>query len=154
MSTRGFEFAYMLGGENQNLRALDWPMVADASGYCKGDLLVMTSTGKADKATTATDGTVFAVCAETDTGSVSASQNLKVFPISPHQVWKCSTDDTSIATAIKVGFTDTVTVVDHNTIDANGSTGGCMMVHESGTDDAGNKIAYVSFHVTNWFGGT
>jgi hypothetical protein len=129
-------------------------MVADSSGYKKGALLVMSSGGLADKAATSTDGTIFGVMAETDTSSVSASASLKVFPVSPHQVWKCSTDASSIATAIKVGYTDTVTIVDHNTIDADGSTGGCMMVHESGTDDDGNKIAYVSFQVTNWFGGT
>lgn len=153
MSTRGFEFAYMLGGEHSNLRALDWPVVADASGYKQGDLLVMTSSGKADKAATSTDGTVFAICAETDTSSISSSVNFKVTPISPHQVWKCSTDATAIATSV-VGYTDTVTIVDHDTIDANGSAGGCMMIHESGTDDEGNAVAYVSFHVTNWFGGT
>ena len=153
MSTKGFEFAYFLGGEHSNLRALDWPMVADTAGYKAGDLLVMSTAGLADKAATATDGTVFAICAESDTGSVAASANLKVIPISPHQVWKCSTDATAIATSV-VGYTDTVTIVDENTVDADGATGGCMMIHESGTDDEGNAVAYVSFHVTSWFGGT
>ena len=153
MSGRGFEFAYMLGGETGNLRALDWPMVADTAGYKQGDLLVMSTAGLADKAATTTDGTVFAICAETDTGSVSASANLKVIPISPHQVWKCSTDATAITNSI-VGYTDAVTIVDENTVDADGNTGGCMMIHESGTDDDGYKVAYVSFHVTSWFGGT
>jgi len=153
MSSRGFEFAYMLGGEHSNLRALDWPMVADTAGYKQGDLLVMSTAGLADKAATTTDGTVFAICAETDTGSVSASANLKVIPISPHQVWKCSTDATAITNSI-VGYTDAVTIVDENTVDADGNTGGCMMIHESGTDDDGYKVAYVSFHVTSWFGGT
>lgn len=153
MSSRGFEFAYMLGGEHSNLRALDWPMVADAAGYKAGDLLVMDTAGEADKATTATDGTVFAICAETDADAVVASANLKVIPISPHQVWKCSTDGTAIATSV-VGYTDTVTIVDENTVDADGSTGGCMVIHEAGTDDEGNAVAYVSFQVTTWFGGT
>jgi len=154
MATRGFEFAYMLGAEHSNLRSLDWPVAADTVGYKKGDLLVMTSSGKADKAATSTDGTVFAICAETNTSSVSASTNFKVFPISPHQVWKCSTDGSSITSNLVKGYTDTVTIVDHNTIDADGSTGGCMMIHDSASDDDGNKIAYVSFQVTNWFGGT
>lgn len=154
MATRGFEFAYMLGGAHSNLRALDWPMVADSSGYKKGALLVIDSNGRADKAATATDGTVFAVMAETDTSSISNDDLRKVFPISPDQVWKCSTDASSIATAIKKGYTDTVTIVDHDTIDADGNTGGCMIVHESATDSAGNKIAYVSFQVTAWHGGT
>ena len=154
MATRGFEFAYYLDGSNHNLRTLDWPVVADTAGYKQGDLLVMSSSGKADKAATGTDGTVFAICQETDTSSISSSVAFKVAPISPHQVWKCSTDGSSITSSIVVGYTDTVTIVDHNTVDADGDTGGCMMVHESGTDDDSYKIAYVSFHVTNWFGGT
>jgi len=143
----------MLGGETGNLRTLDWPVVADTVGYKKGDLLVMTSSGKADKAATSTDGTVFAICMETNTSSVASSTNFKVAPVSPHQVWKCSTDATAIATSV-VGYTDTVTIVDHNTVDANGNSGGCMMIHESGTDDDGYAVAYVSFQVTTWFGGT
>lgn len=153
MSGRGFEFAYMLGGETGNLRALDWPMVADTAGYKAGDLLVMDTAGRADKAATGTDDTVFAVCAETDTSSVAEDANLKVVPISPHQVWKCSTDDTAITNSV-VGYTDTVTIVDENTVDADGHTGGCMVIHETGTDDEGNVVAYVSFQATTWFGGT
>jgi len=154
MATRGFEFAYMLGGEHSNLRSLDWPVAADTVGYKAGDLLVMTSSGLADKASTSTDGTVFAICAETNTSSVSASTNFKVVPISPHQVWRCSTDGTAIATSV-VGYTDGVTIVDHNTVDANGASGGCMVIHETGGLDAdGYVIAYVSFQVTSWFGGT
>jgi len=149
MSTRGFEFAYYIDGSEGSPVIRDWPVVADTAGYKKGDLLVLTASGKADKAATSTDSVVFAVCQETNTASVSSSTNFKVAILTRNQVWRCSTDASAITNWVK-GYTRAGTVVDHDTIDASGNTGGCMIMIETGTIAGDtNKVAYVSFNATN-----
>lgn len=143
MASRGFEFAYMLDGRNSTPVIRDWEMAADASGYVKGDALVVDSLGRADKATSSTTAVAF-VCQETETASVAADALLKVAFVLPSQVWKCSMDATT--TAIKKVFTKTVQLVDENTVDANGTSSGCMaLIDVSKADDEGNVFAYVNF---------
>ena len=97
MATRGFEFAYYIDGSTGSPVIRDWTMVADASGYLKGDLLILDSSGLADKAGTSTDSVVFAVCQETDTGSVGASTKMKVAILTRNQVWRCSADASAMS---------------------------------------------------------
>ena len=149
MATRGFEFAYYIDGSTGSPVIRDWTMVADSSGYLKGDLLILDSSGLADKAGTSTDSVVFAVCQETDTGSVGSSVKMKVALLTRNQVWRCSTDASAITNWVK-GYTHAGTIVDENTIDASGHTGGCMILIDTGTI-AGDTtvVAYVSFNATN-----
>jgi len=148
MATKGFEFHGMLDGEGTP-RIMDWPVAADASGYKKGDLLCLTARGKADKIATGTDATAFAVCQETDTSSVASSTELKVALLTRNQIWRCSTDETALGSAVIKGYIRAVPVVDHDTIDGDGTTGGCMIVlGTAGTDSAGKVIAKVVFNQT------
>jgi len=149
MATRGFEFAEYIDGSTGSPVIRDWPMVADTAGYSKGDLLILDATGRADKAGTSTDSVVFAVCAETKTTAVSSDDNLKVALLTRNQVWRCSTDASAITNWVK-GYTKAGAIVDHNTIDASGHTGGCMILVDTGTI-AGDTtvVAYVCFNATN-----
>jgi len=149
MATRGFEFAYYIDGSTGSPVIRDWPMVADTAGYLKGDLLILDSSGLADKAATSTDAVVFAVCQETDTGSVAGSALMKVAILTRNQVWRCSTNATAITNWV-TGYTRAGTIVDENTINASGHTGGCMIMIETGTIAGDtNVVAYVSFNATN-----
>jgi len=149
MASRGFEFAYMLDGSNATPLIKDWPMAADASGYMKGDALVCDSMGRADKA--ANNATsIFAICQETNTASVAADANLKVAIATRGQVWKCSMDATT--TAIKKVYDKAVDIVDENTVDADGSGSGGLILFDTSTDDDGNVLAYVSFNSTDLHG--
>jgi len=149
MATRGFEFAEYIDGSTGSPVIRDWPMVADTAGYSKGDLLILDATGRADKAGTSTDSVVFAVCQETDTGSVAVDTQMKVALLTRNQVWRCSTNASAITNWVK-GYTKAGTIVDHNTIDASGHTGGCMILVGTGTI-AGDTtvVAYVCFNATN-----
>lgn len=143
MASRGFEFARMLDGRNATPVIQDWAMAVDASGYVKGDALVVDSVGRADKATSSATAIAF-ICQETNTGSVAADALLKVAFVLPTQVWKCSMDATT--TAIKKLYTKSVQLVDENTVDANGTSSGCMaLVDTSISDDEGNVFAHVIF---------
>ena len=139
----------MLRGSTGSPVIRDWPMVADASGYLKGDLLILDATGRADKAGTSTDAVVFGVCQETQTSAVSNDDNLQVALLTRNQVWRCSTDATALTNWV-VGYTRAGTIVDENTIDASGHTGGCMIMIETGTIAGDtNNVGYVSFNATN-----
>lgn len=149
MASRGFEFAYMLDGSNATPLIRDWPMAADTAGYKKGDLLVLDTAGRADKgANNASE--VFAICQQSDTASVAEDTNLKVALCTRSQVWRCSMDATS--TALIAGYNKTVDIVDHNTVDADGSGSGVLILLDTGTDDDGNVMAYVAFNNTTFAG--
>ncbi len=151
MATRGFEFAYMLDGGNATPVIRDWEMAADSSGYEQGDLLVIDSSGRADKAATnATE--VLGVVMERNPNDVSADDLLKIAVITRDQVWRCSTD-AATTTGVK-GYTKTMNIVDENTIDADVITSGAMCVVENtDTDDDGYILMYVNF-VDTTFGNT
>lgn len=147
MSSQGFEFAYSL--DNSTPLIKDWPMVADASGYAKGDLLICDSAGRADKAANnATEA--FAVCQETKTTAVSNDDELKVAIVTRSQVWRCSMDAAS--TALIKGYNKTVDITDENTVDADGSGSGILILIDTGTDDESNILAYVVFNNTTFAG--
>ena len=151
MASMGFEFAYMIDGSNATPMIRDWDMAADTAGYKQGDLLVIDTAGRADKAA-ATATKAFAICQETETSTVSAGDDLKVAFLTRGQCWKCSMDATTTA-LVKVYNTD-VDVVDENTVDADGGTTGCMMLLDTATDDDGNVLAYVVFSNTDLHGNT
>ena len=154
MASRGFEFAYMLDGSNATPLIRDFRLSA-AAAHKVGDLVTISG---------ATDGDVIQVTAGTAeiTGvmqeafaatEVSAGTTLgKVAIVMREQVWKCSMDATT--TSGKVGAQKLYDVVDPNTIDADGTANGSMiLVDKSETDDDGNVLAYVVFSDTT-FGNT
>lgn len=149
MASRGFEFAYMLDGSNGTPMIKDWEMAADASGYMKGDILFCDSLARADKAAN-NQTSFFAVCQETKTTAVTADDLLKVAILTRGQVWKCSMDATT--TAIKQVYDKTVDIVDENTVDADGSGSGGLILFDTGTDDDGNVLAYVAANITDLHG--
>jgi len=149
MASRGFEFAYMLDGSNATPLIKDWPMAADTGGYRVGDLLVLDTAGRADKGAN-NAGEVFAICQQSDTASVAEDTELKVAIVTRGQVWRCSMDASS--TAIVAGYDKTVDIVDHNTVDADGSGSGALILFDTGTDDDGNVLAYVAFNNTTFHG--
>ncbi len=151
MATRGFEFAYMLDGSNATPVIRDFTLGVSAA-HKTGDLMLIQSDGYADQVTSTT-AEVTAVMMETLAAAAitAGTTQGKMAIITRGQVWRCSMDATS--TAFKVGYTKTIDTVDCNTVSASDSTGGAMILVDTGTDDDGNVLAYVVFADTT-FGNT
>lgn len=148
MSSRGFEFAYMLDGSNATPVNRDLPV--DGTGaYGIGDLCLLNSDGQLARVT----GTTTEVSAVIQEARASGSDGdlLKASIITRNQVWRCSMDATS--TAAVVGYTKTIDTTDHNTIDADDVANGSMILVDTDTDGDGNVLAYVVFADTS-FGNT
>jgi len=140
MATRGFEFAYSLDGSTPVIR----DMAMAAGSYTKGQVVVANSSGYL-AAGTASVTEVTAIVQETD-ASVSAADELKCALVTSSQVWKASMDATS--TNGKVGYTKTFDVTSTGLgIDADDVTNGRMCLVDTGTDDEGNVLGYVTFRV-------
>ena len=74
---------------------------------------------------------------------------MKVALLTRNQVWRCSADATAVTNWV-AGYTRAGTLVDHDTIDASGHTGGCMILIETGTIAGDtNLVYYVTFNATN-----
>jgi len=148
MATNGFEFVGWIDGRQDGPRILDFDMTADAAGYLKGDLLIIDSAGRMDKAA-AGFGEISAVCMESTTAAVSADDHLKVAIIVKGQIWRCSAD--AAACAAVEGYTKTLNVVDENTIDATPTTGGPMICWKVDVlEDTSYATVYVTFTDTTW----
>lgn len=138
MATRGFEFSGNINGQNSPPVIRDLPV--DGTGaYAKGDIVLLNSDGQC-AAVTGSAGEVTGVIAEAR-ASGSDGDELKVFIMTPTQIWKCSMDATS--TAAVVGYTKTCDVADANTLDADDIANGSFILWNTGTDDEGNVLAYV-----------
>jgi len=154
MSSRGFEFAYMLDGSNATPVIRDFP-VHGTGAYAVGDLVVIN--GSADGEVTRVTSTtteVTGVMQETRAASVGAdADKMKLAIITRGQVWRCSMDASTCATVIP-GYVKSLDTADHNTISATDVTGGAMTAVDVSTlDDDGNVMAYVVFLDTT-FGNT
>jgi len=148
MATNGFEFVGWIDGRESGPRILDWDMVADASGYAKGDALIIDSAGRMDKVA-ANQDEVSAICMETQTTAVSNDDHLKVAIVTKGQIWRCSAD--AAACAALEGYTKTLNFVDENTIDATPTTGGAMICWKVDTsEDTTYATVYVTFADTTW----
>lgn len=151
MATRGFEFAYMLDGSNATPVIRDFTLGV-AAAHLVGDLMLMASDGYID-AVTSTTAEVTCIMQEAFAAAdvTAGTTKGKAAIITRNQVWKCSMDATS--TAFVVGYTKTIDTADKNTISATDSSGGAMILVDTGTDDDGNVLAYVVFADTT-FGNT
>ena len=152
MATRGFEFAHSLLTNGPTPLIRDLP-VHGTGAYDIGDLVLLASDGQVARVT-GTTTEVTGVMQEARLASVGADgDSMKVAIITRNQVWRCSMDASTAATAI-VGYTKTLDTVDHNTIDADDITNGRMILFDkSQLDDDGNVLAYVVFSDTT-FGNT
>jgi len=149
MTTRGFEFAYMLDGSNATPVIRDFKLAA-AAAHKVGDLVTVATDGDASLVTTTTTEVLGVMQEAFAATEVSAGTTEgKVAIITHEQVWKCSMNATS--TAFLVGYTKSIDTVDANTISATDSTGGAMiLVDASELDDDGNVLAYVTFSSTTF----
>lgn len=142
MASRGFEFAYMIDGSNATPVIRDFPV--DGTGaYAYGDATLANSDGQLARVTGSTTE-VTAIIQENRTSGTDGAM-LKAAIVTNTQVWRCSMDATS--TAAKAFYDKTIDTVDHNTIDADDLSNGRMMLVDTGTDDEGNVLAYVTFRV-------
>jgi len=151
MASRGFEFAYMLDGSNATPVIRDFILGA-AADHAVGDLMLMQSDGYIDQVTSTTAEVTCIMQERLLTAAITAgTTQAKAAIITRNQVWRCSMNATS--TAFVKGYTKTIDTVDCNTISATDSSGGAMILVDTGTDDAGNVLAYVVFADTT-FGNT
>jgi len=152
MSSRGFEFAYMLDGSGGTPVIRDFTLGA-AADHLVGDLMKMQSDGYIDAVTGTTTEVTCVVMEEVLTADVTAGTTVaKCAVLQREQVWKCSMD--AATTSAVIGYTKTIDTVDKNTIDANDLTNGAMiLVDDSVLDDDGYILAAVVFADTS-FGNT
>lgn len=145
MASRGFEFAYMIDGSNAVPVIRDFTLGA-AAAHAIGDLMLMQSDGYID-AVTGTTTEVTCIMQEKFTAAdvTAGTTKGKAAIITNTQVWRCSMDATT--TTAENFYDKTIDTVDANTIDADDLTNGRMMLVETGTDDDGNVLAYVTFRV-------
>lgn len=156
MATRGFEFAYSLDGSTPVIRDFILGVAAD---HLVGDLMKIQSDGYIDAVTGSIDEVTCIMQEKVDSGDVTAgTTKAKAAIITSSQVWRCSMDASTCATAL-LGTVKTLDTVDKNTIDADDVTNGSMIVAEGEPspddisdrlDDDGNVIAYVIFSDTTF----
>jgi hypothetical protein len=149
MSTRGFEFAYMLDGSDATPVIRDFTLGV-AQAHHIGDLVLMKSDGYVDQVTGTTTEVTGVVQEEVAAAAITAgTTKAKVAIITRNQMWRCSMDATS--TTLLAGYDKTVDTADCNTIDADDGTNGRMiLVDVSQVDDDGYVLAYVVFSDTTF----
>lgn len=149
MSTRGFEFAYMLDGSNATPVIRDFILGVQAA-HLRGDLMLMQSDGFIDAVTGTTTEVTCIIQEPVASADITAETTVaKAAIITRNQVWRCSMDATT--TAAVIAYTKKVDTVDKNTIDADDTTNGAMiLVDASELDDEGNVLAYVVFSDTSF----
>ena len=143
------------------------PVVRDfilgvGADHLVGDLMLVQSDGFIDAVTGTTTEVTCVMMEKVLTADVTAgTTKAKAAIITRNQVWRCSTDAATAATAL-IGTVKLWDTADKNTIDADDVTNGAMIVAEgepspadiSGRlDDDGNVIGYVIFADTS-FGNT
>ena len=148
MATRGFEFAYMLDG------SLGTPVIKDfildaAVARFVGDLMYLQTDGDIVHAA-ASQNEVACIAQEAVAASdvTAGTTTIKCAVLTRHQVWRCSMD--AATTALVIGYTKTVDIVDTNTLDADGSGGSAVLIDASDLDDDGNVLAHVAFLDTSF----
>lgn len=150
MATRGFEFAYMLDGSNATPVIRDFTLGA-AAAHLVGDLMLVQSDGYIDAVTGSTTEVTCVMQEAVAAADITAgTTTAKAAIVTRNQVWRCSTDASTAATAL-IGTVKTWDTVDKNTIDADDvSNGGMIVVDTSTLDDDGNVIGYVVFADTTF----
>jgi len=156
MATRGFEYAYSLDGSTPVIRDF---ILGAAADHLVGDLMLVQADGFIDAVTGSTTEVTCVMMEAVAAADVTAgTTKAKAAIITRNQVWRCSTDAATAATAL-VGTVKTWDTLDKNTIDADDVTNGAMIVAEGDPspadisnrlDDDGNVIGYVIFSDTTF----
>ena len=148
MSTRGFEFAYMLDGSNATPLIRDFKLNA-AAAHKVGDLVTIGTAGDMIQQTVGTTEVTGVMQEPFAATEVTAGTTLgRVAVLMREQVWRCSMDATT--TSLIVGYSKTLDILDCNTLDADGTIGSICLVDASELDDEGNVLAYVVFSDTTF----
>lgn len=147
MATRGFEFAGNFGDKNATPVIRDLPL--DGTGAIKvGALLLANSDGQLAAVTgSAKEVTAVAMEARPALGAADGDVR-KVALVTPNQIWRVSMDASS--TNAVIGYDKTIDVADAYTVDADDLTNGTLTLYDTGTDDEGNVLAYVTFNSTTF----
>ena len=154
MASRGFEFAYMLDGSNATPVIRDF-VLGVAAAHLVGDLMKVQTDGYIDAVAGDIDEVTCVMQEAVAAADITAgTTKAKAAILTSGQVWRCSTDATTAATAL-IGTVKTWDTVDKNTIDADDVTSGSMIVAEgepaaADLDDAGNVMGYVVFSDTTF----
>jgi len=158
MATRGFEFAYMLDGTSATPVVRDFILGA-AAAHLVGDLMKVQTDGFIDAVAGSIDEVTCVMAEAVAAADITAgTTKAKGYILNSQQVWRCSTDASTAATAL-IGTVKTWDTVDKNTIDADDVTNGSMIVAEgepspadiaNHLDDDGNVIGYVVFSDTTF----
>lgn len=150
MSTRGFEFAYCLDGSGATPVIRDFILGVSAD-HLVGDLMLVQADDGFINAVTNTTTLVTCIMQEKFASAdvTAGTTKGKAAIITREQVWKCSSDDSSVDGII--GYSKLQDTQDKNTLDANDiSDGRAIIVENTATDEEGNIILYVVFSDTTF----
>ena len=148
MASLGFEFAYMLDGKNTTPIIRDFVLNA-AVARNVGDIMYQHTDGDLIHAAASQDEMTCVTMENITAANVTAgTTKIKCAILTRNQVWKCSMD--AATTALVIGYTKTVDIVDTNTLDADGTGGKGILVDASQLDGDGNVLAYVVFGDTTF----
>jgi hypothetical protein len=145
MATQGFEFAYNLDGSNRTPVIRDFTLGV-AAAHAIGDAMKIQTDGFVDQVAGSIDEITCIMMENKAQAEITAgTTQAKCAIVESNQVWRCSSDAATAATALPWAI-KTLDTVDCNTIDADDVTNGSMMPVEWGPlDSAGNLIIYVCF---------
>jgi hypothetical protein len=145
MATAGFEYVGDLSGNNAVPVIQDF-ILGVAAAHKKGDAMKIQADGFIDQVAGSIDEITCIMQENVAAGAISAGvTTAKAAIVTAHQIWRCSSDAATAATALAWAI-KTLDTVDTNTIDADDVTNGTMMpVGTDGLDSDGNLIIKVVF---------
>ncbi|MBK7181395.1 MAG: hypothetical protein IPH82_30165 [Chloroflexi bacterium] len=145
MATRGFEFVGNLGGTNATPVIVDFTLGV-AAAHKVGDAMKIQADGYIDQVAGSIDEITCIMMEAVAAADITAgTTTAKAAIVTSDQVWRCSSDASTAATAVAWAV-KTLDTVDANTIDADDvSNGSLMPVGTGGLDSDGNLIIHVVF---------
>lgn len=147
MSTRGFEFAYMLDGSNATPLIRDFRL-STQTAHKVGDIMGIETDGDLTALTASIDEVTGIMQEAVASVDVDAGTTLaKVAIITRNQVWRASMDSGSTDAVVGTKLID---VANAYSIDADDLTNGTMCLVDTVADSAGTLVAYVVFTDTTF----
>jgi hypothetical protein len=149
MATRGFEFVGTLDGTNAVPVIRDFTLGV-AAAHKIGDAMKIQSDGYIDQVAGSIDEITCIMMEAVAAADITAgTTQAKAAIVTSNQVWRCSADASTAATAV-AWYIKVLDTVDANTIDADDVTNGSLMpVGTEGLDSDGNLIIQVVFCETS-----
>lgn len=149
MATRGFEFVGTLDGTNAVPVTRDFTLGV-AAAHKIGDAMKIQADGYIDQVAGSIDEITCVMMEAVAAADITAgTTQAKAAIVTSNQVWRCSADASTAATAVAWAV-KTLDTVDANTIDADDVTNGSLMpVGTEGLDSDGNLIIQVVFCETS-----